>query len=774
MRLSSVLLLGLVLVGCKKDADSDGYPAGDDCDDNNDAINPGATESCDGIDNDCDGSVDEELAATWYADLDEDGFGDLNNTVQACEQPSGYVSNSEDCNDTSADFYPGATEDDCTDPSDYNCDGSVGYEDNDGDGYAACEDCDDSVADVNPGEDEVCDGDDNDCDGYVDYNAVDATTWYIDTDGDGYGSPREDYVKVECDQPAGYVDNDDDCDDTSAEALPGGFEICDGLDNDCNGAVDGADASDAQSYYDDADGDGYGDDATLQVTCDLLEDVVDVGGDCDDGDDEISPGAAEVCNNGIDDNCSGTVDACGMDLVDADTEFYGVDAGDQAGYAANAAGDINGDGNDDIIIGAFKADGTYTEAGAAYVLYGPVSSGDFSLDEVDGGLLDGFIIEATEAGQTVGRSVAGVGDVDGDGRDDFVIGQAQDDEAYESGGSATLFLGINVGTAAKDIDDADLYLTGEGKFDYAGGAVAPAGDVNGDGYADFLVGAAGEDSGGANAGAAYLIFGAASFGSSSMSLGDAAGFYYPDAASDKIGLAFDGIGNFDGDGMDDFVLGAYLDNSSTTDDIGAVYVVQGTTTGSVQVGDLDISIVGAGASDRLGQAVSSIGDFDGDGLDDLIATAPLEDTGGSSAGSAYVILGSNTASALYSGTDIDSVYHIQFYGNSDDAIGQSVTGNGDLDGDGNLDIVIGATGAGDNSAGAVYVFKGPLTTGSYSVDDASAVLNGENNADEAGVAVNFVGDTAGLGHEGLVVGADLNDANGSDAGSAYLILELGE
>jgi len=181
------------------DADGDGVPATDDCDDGNASVYPGADELCDGLDNDCDGEVDEGAVGTYYADADGDGFGDENESIESCEPGSGYVSNSGDCNDDDARYYPGAPEEDCTDPNDYNCDGSTGYADVDGDGYAACVECDDTDAAINPGAAEVCDGVDNDCDGSIDEDVADSSVWYADADGDGFGDPGT--AVTACDAP---------------------------------------------------------------------------------------------------------------------------------------------------------------------------------------------------------------------------------------------------------------------------------------------------------------------------------------------------------------------------------------------------------------------------------------------------------------------------------------------------------------------------------------------------------------------------------------------
>jgi MYXO-CTERM domain-containing protein len=227
------------------DADGDGYAACLECDDSNAAVYPGAVEVCDGLDNDCDGNIDLNAvdATSWYTDADGDTYGDAGSTaLLACIGPTGTVSDSTDCNDADPATFPGAPES-CTDTVDYNCDGSIGSVDNDADGYIACLECNDADAAVHPGASEVCDGIDNDCDGNTDVNAVDASVWYADQDQDSYGDPS--VTEVACDQPAGDVDNGSDCLDQNNTVYPGAPELCDGIDNNCDTAVDeGCDTGD--------------------------------------------------------------------------------------------------------------------------------------------------------------------------------------------------------------------------------------------------------------------------------------------------------------------------------------------------------------------------------------------------------------------------------------------------------------------------------------------------------------------------------------------------
>ncbi|MFZ5482308.1 MAG: MopE-related protein [Myxococcota bacterium] len=319
------------------DADDDGYgsaassqeactaPVGhvtnaDDCDDTSPDVNPDGVEICDGEDQDCDGDVDEGVLLTVYVDADGDGYGDDALATEACAVEAGWSLTSDDCDDTRADVHPSAQESDCTDPVDYNCDGSTGYADADGDGFAACEDCDDLDLSENPEADEICDGDDDDCDGEVDEaDATDAATWYADADADAFGDPAT--ATPACDAPAGYVADATDCDDDDATAFPGAVEVCDDADDDCDGAIDDA-ASDAPTWHADSDGDGFGDAAVAEVTCDAPVGYVADATDCDDGDAGTSPSADETCD-GEDDDCDGDVDE--PDAVDAPTWYTDAD-----------------------------------------------------------------------------------------------------------------------------------------------------------------------------------------------------------------------------------------------------------------------------------------------------------------------------------------------------------------------------------------------------------------------------------------------------------------
>ncbi len=325
----TLLPLLLLFTGCREvetipDADGDGFSELSDCNDADATVHPGAAELCDGIDQDCDASIDDEAidGATFYLDGDGDGYGNGSFATTGCDMPAGYIADSSDCNDNDPAFHPGATEADCSDPNDYNCDGTVGYADGDADGFPACQDCNDDAATINPGAIEQCDAADNDCDGITDEaGATGEGTWFNDLDGDGYGNPDDSLTG--CDAPAGYVNNDDDCNDSSSEAKPGGIEVCDSLDNDCSGVADD-DATDAPVWYADGDSDGYGNAAVTLVTCDAGPGWISDSSDCNDTDNFTFPGASEVCDD-VDNNCDGSTDEglTGTWYADGDDDGFG-------------------------------------------------------------------------------------------------------------------------------------------------------------------------------------------------------------------------------------------------------------------------------------------------------------------------------------------------------------------------------------------------------------------------------------------------------------------
>jgi hypothetical protein len=293
-----------------------------DCDDGDDTVYPGASESCNNTDDDCDGDVDEGVKNTYYLDDDGDGYGDPSTTQDDCSAPTDYATNADDCDDTDDTINPGASES-CNNTDD-DCDGDVDegvkntyYLDDDGDGYgdpsttqddcsaptdyvANADDCDDTDDTINPDESESCNNTDDDCDGDVDEGV--GTTYYLDDDGDSYGDPNT--TQVACSAPTDYVSNSDDCDDTDSSINPDGSESCNRKDDDCDGDTDEGLKT---TYYADTDGDSYGDSSSTRDACSAPSGFVADDTDCNDQDPTTYPGAPEICDD-RDNDCNGVDD----------------------------------------------------------------------------------------------------------------------------------------------------------------------------------------------------------------------------------------------------------------------------------------------------------------------------------------------------------------------------------------------------------------------------------------------------------------------------------
>ncbi len=318
---------GRYLIEGDVDHDGDGVtPCEGDCNDGNSGVYPGAPELCNDRDDDCNGVIDDGVVLpTWYLDADGDGYGNPAVSVQICLAASGYVSNSGDCDDNNAAIHPGATE--VCDGIDDNCDEQIDeglptgtfYLDVDGDGYgdstkpmdgcrfpgyiATGGDCDDNNAAVRPGATEVCDTIDNNCDGAID-EGFDRLPLYVDADLDGYGV--ESTEPVEGCVRAGYSPYPCDCNDSNPLVHYGATEICNDVDDNCDGEVD--DGFPLGTWYLDADGDGYGNaGSSVSGVCQHSGYVADAT-DCDDTRALVNPGVRDVICDNLDNDCNGLID----------------------------------------------------------------------------------------------------------------------------------------------------------------------------------------------------------------------------------------------------------------------------------------------------------------------------------------------------------------------------------------------------------------------------------------------------------------------------------
>ncbi|PXX16590.1 FG-GAP repeat protein [Nitrosomonas ureae] len=475
----------------------------------------------------------------------------------------------------------------------------------------------------------------------------------------------------------------------------------------------------------------------------------------------------------------------------------GVAERDWFGNSVSTAGDVNGDGFDDLIIGAFGADPNDSASGSSYVVFGKAS--DFSaameLSSLDGS--NGFRLDGVAAEDRAGNSVSTAGDVNGDGIDDVIVGAYRADPNGTSSGSSYVVFGKVSGfSAAMELSSLDgsngFRLDGE-KFGHQSGfAVSNAGDVNGDGFDDLIIGA--HRAGYGASGSSYVVFGKAAGFSAAMELSslDGNNGFRLDGmeAYDYLGHSVSNGGDVNGDGFDDLIVGAFqADPNGYTS--GSSYVVFGKASGfsaRVSLSSLDGSngfrLDGVGAGDRLGSSVSTAGDVNGDGFDDLVIGADRADPNGSASGSSYVVFGKASGfNATVNLSSLDGSNGFRMDGvESHSFSGSSVSTAGDVNDDGFDDLIVGAFQAAPNgnTSGSSYVVFGKASGFSAAMDLPSFAssfdnssngfrLNGVTEGDESGSSVSAAGDVNGDGFDDLIVGTPGADPNGAGSGSSYVI-----
>ena len=616
------------------DRDGDGYLAdvngGDDCDDSDPAVHPDADELCNGEDDDCDGEVDENPSELWYPDGDGDSFGDDQGAIAACDQPEGTV--------------------------------AVGG------------DCDDSDDSIHPDADERCNGEDDDCDGEVDEDAIDPDPWYLDGDGDGYGVPE---APVEaCEQPSGYAPTDDDCDDGDPATHPGASELLDGRDQDCDGRVDNLDAGDAAAWSlrgtagyaragegsqgrADYNGDGHadlqvgvpgatsGDRTGLlglwwggalilegQATTDTwTPDLVIEGGQGAersfaqrgtarlDGETAslvvaVQDGDASSCWVFLADD----LDQATLTIDDASVELVGC-GGEEPRQLAHG-GDLDGDGLDDLPMLSDPFSELWVLAGRASTRWNSINGkpvedhAELRLPSATG---EHFITASLE------------GDLDGDGCDELLVGDNYQDGASEAAGALQVLYGDPSLLADSSVislpDGADAVLLGEGEDHYLGQVTTTA-DLDGDGHAELLVTAAGPD-----ARTVYLLPGG---------LGRLAGSQVIDAATSYRWTSSEspgapGWGLSAGEDVDgDTVPDVLISSAASTPAQGRAWLVSG---GDAFAGlDLDSDVVViSGLNEPMYSRLTS--DLDGDGSGELLLADPKDEASGVQSGVLHLVPG---------------------------------------------------------------------------------------------------------------------------------------
>ena len=604
------------------DADGDGYCAGafcddptgtpGDCDDTDASVNPLGQEICGGGDEDCDGLTDDADPSVtgllvWYADTDSDTFGDVNATTTACAQPTGFVSDSTDCNDT--------------------------------------------ATGINPGAQELCSGIDEDCDGLIDdadSSVSGQGAWYADADSDTYGDTNA--VTISCTQPAGTVTDATDCDDGDASINIAGQEVCGGADEDCDGLVDDDDPSaiGQSTWYLDSDGDTFGDVTATASACAAPASHVADATDCDDAEITTFPGAQEACDN-VDSDCDGDLvdgfpdnDLDGdPDCNDADDDNDGLSDADEVSLGTDPNNpDSDGDGADDLtevgdpfnptdsdgdtIIDAIDTDDDGDGIDSAVEGFGDSdgdgtpnaldddSDGDGMTDLEEGdGDADGDgvanFLDTDSDGNGIDDGTDGNGDVDGDGIADFLDVDDTDGPLADPDGDGL----TNGEEAILGTDGANADSDGDGLDDGAEvGDPTNATDSDGDTVIDALDP---DDDGDGISTADELSVDADGDGVADEDVDGDGTPNYLDDDSDDDGLTddYEGDGDFDGDGVPD-----YVDTDSDGDGIDDDVEGDGDTDGDGAPDAYDLDSDGDGIPD----ATEGEGDVDGDGLGNWIDT----------------------------------------------------------------------------------------------------------------------------------------------------------
>ncbi|QFS45768.1 beta strand repeat-containing protein [Nostoc sphaeroides] len=473
----------------------------------------------------------------------------------------------------------------------------------------------------------------------------------------------------------------------------------------------------------------------------------------------------------------------------------GINPDDRSGNSISSAGDINGDGLDDLIIGADAADGNGRSSGQSYVVFGSKESfaAQFYLSTLNG--RSGFAINGINQYDRSGNSVSSAGDINGDGLDDLIIGaNGASPNGITSGQSYVVFGSKESFAAQFNLSTLNgtsgFAINGINQYDSLGNSVSSAGDINGDGLDDLIIGAPFASPNGTNSGQSYVVFGskesfAAQFNLSTLN--GTNGFTINGInEDDSLGNSVSSAGDINGDGIDDLIIGAPVADGNG-DNSGQSYVVFGSKEGfdssfnlSTLNGTNGFTINGINQYDSLGNSVSSAGDINGDGIDDLIIGAPFADGNGDNSGQSYVVFGSKEgfdSSFNLSTLNGTNGFTINGFNKGDGFFSSFVSSAGDINGDGIDDLIIAAPFADPNgtNSGQSYVvfgskegFGAQLNLSTLNGTNGFAI-NGINSDDRSGYSLGSAGDINGDGIDDLIIGTPFADPNDIISGQTYVV-----